>query len=87
MTRMRKMFSYIVLGLSLIVFLIVYIKTQSFKVALIISGIGLAWFLVENIFELIKIFSKKSESQLTGLQSKKDKEKLMKKTENNPTLR
>lgn len=84
---MRKMFSYIVLGLSLIVFLIVYIKTQSFKVALIISGIGLAWFLVENIFELIKIFSKKSESQLTGLQSKKDKEKLMKKTENNPTLR
>ena len=84
---MRKVFSYIILGLALVVFIVVFIQTGSFITAISIAGIGLAWFLFEWIYEVIYIYGKRSDRKINDDRYKKDKEILNKKTEDNPTLR
>jgi len=84
---MRKLFSYIVLGLSIIAFVYVFIRTESITTAFVIVGIGLAWFLFENIFEIIYLFSPKTAKKSNENRYKKAKEDLEKMSDNNPTLR
>lgn len=84
---MRKLFSYIILGLSLVVFVYVFTQTGSFIEAITIAGIGLAWFLFENLFDLLHLFGKKSDDKINNDRYKKNKGRLEKKTEDNPTIR
>jgi hypothetical protein len=84
---MRKIVSYIALGLVLFVFIYLFITTGSFVTAITFAGIFFAWFLIENLFEFILPFGRKSDDKIHGDTYKKDKKELHKKTENNPTLR
>ncbi|MEO1053395.1 MAG: hypothetical protein AAFX87_22365 [Bacteroidota bacterium] len=84
---MRKIVSYIVLGLALFGFVYVWISTGSVTTAIIIIGVGLAWFLFENIFEIIALFRPKTGDKQNEDGYKKAKEDLKKITHNNPTLR
>lgn len=84
---MRKIVSYIALGLALFIFIYIFITTGSFMTAITFAGIFLVWFLIENLFEFISIFGRKSDEKIHGNTYKKEKKELHKKTENNPTLR
>ncbi|MCH2196941.1 hypothetical protein [Kordia sp.] len=84
---MRKIISYIILGFAIVMFIYAFINTGSFKTSLTIAGIALAWFLIENIFELLSLFGAKKDKKLNNESYKKDKEALQKVTDNNPTLR
>ena len=84
---MRKIISYIILGFAIVMFIYAFINNGSFKTSLTIAGIALAWFLIENIFELLSLFGAKKDKKLNNESYKKDKEALQKVTDNNPTLR
>ena len=84
---MRKPLSYIVLGLAVIGFLYVFISTESMTTALVIVGVGLAWFLFENVFELISLFRPKTGIKRNKNGYKEAKEDLKKISDRNPTLR
>lgn len=49
---MRKVFGYIILGLAVAAFIYIFIRTGSFMTAITVVGIGMAWLLFNNIFEL-----------------------------------
>lgn len=68
-------------------FIITYIKTGSLMTTITIAGIGVAWFLLEFLFDLPFLFGQKSDDKINDDVYKKDKENLEKTTENNPTLR
>ncbi|WP_298509593.1 hypothetical protein [uncultured Kordia sp.] len=84
---MRKIFSYIALGVAIIAFVYTFIRTGEIQTSLLIAGIGLAWFLFENIFELLALFGPKSNKKSSEERHRKAKEALDKITDNNPTLR
>jgi len=84
---MRKIFGYIILGLAVAGFIYIFIRTGSFITAITVAGIGLLWFLFNNIFELGSLFGKKSDKKINDRSYRNDKKNLEKKTENNPTLR
>ncbi|MBL4585752.1 MAG: hypothetical protein JKX84_01645 [Flavobacteriales bacterium] len=79
---MRKVFSYIILVLSIVAFVVILIKTQSLIAAVAITGLGLAWFLFENSFELLSMFGKDSDDK-DEQQHGNDRDN----TDDNPTLR
>ncbi|MGD1848395.1 MAG: hypothetical protein ACFB10_23640 [Salibacteraceae bacterium] len=80
---MRKLISYIVLGLAVIGFLYVWIQTGSMSTAFIIISIGLAWF----FFEKIALLGLKTEDRLKDNEHKKAKADLKRVIDKNPTLR
>ncbi len=84
---MRKIFSYIILGLAVAAFMYIFIGTGSFITAITVVGIGMAWLLFNNIFALHSLFGKKSDKKINDRSYKNDKKNLEKRTENNPTLR
>ncbi|AXG68729.1 hypothetical protein KORDIASMS9_00945 [Kordia sp. SMS9] len=84
---MRKSLSYIILGIAIIAFIYTFIRTGEIGTSFLIAGIGLAWFLFENIFELITLFGPKSNKKSNDEIHRKAKEALKKVTDNNPTLR
>jgi len=85
--EMKKIVNYIILGVALVVFVYTFITTKSFVTAITLTGIVLAWFLIQNLFSNMSLFGQKSDEKIHGSAYKKEKKELHKKTENNPTLR
>lgn len=84
---MKKAYSYITLGIAIVAFIYGFVQTGSFITSLIITGIALALFLFENIFEILSLLGFKSDKKPNNKQYEKDKKALEKVTDNNPTLR
>ncbi len=84
---MGKTYSYIALGIAIVVFIYSFFKTGEIGFSLALAGIGFVWFLFENFFKLFSLTRGKSNKKFNDEKYKKDKEALNKATDNNPTLR
>lgn len=84
---MKKIFYYVILGVTFIAFIYIFIRTGSFMFSLVAVGIGLVLLLFENLFDLLSLFGPKSEDINNDNSYKKNKENLEKATKDNPTLR